>query len=240
MRVVYPGGESRSIRAVVFDVDGTLYDQQRLRRHMLVSLASLPLRQGRDAVRVWRVIAEYRRAQERLRHEAGTGLLRELQMHEAAVASKVPLDVAARWIDEWMFERPLEYLQRCRVAGIADLLTRLRCSGMQIGALSDYEASPKLRALGLLDHFDAVFCTTDEAINAFKPHPRGFLHTCACLGCEPSVVLYVGDRVDVDAAGALAAGLPCVIIDRRRPDAPSAQCLVLGSLQELSGVLDCD
>ena len=58
----------------------------------------------------------------------------------------------------------------------------------------------------------AALCATDPEINAFKPYPKGFLHACTLWGLRPEEVLYVGDRPEVDAVGALNAGMPCVIL----------------------------
>ena len=70
----------------------------------------------------------------------------------------------------------------------------------------------KLKALHLDDHFSVTLCATDFEINAFKPHPAGFLRACEIWDLDPSEVLYIGDRPEVDAAGAQAAGMPCLII----------------------------
>jgi FMN phosphatase YigB (HAD superfamily) len=84
-----------------------------------------------------------------------------------------------------------------------------------------------------------VLCTTDPAIAALKPNPRGFLRACEVWRIDPADVLMVGDRADVDAAGAAAAGMPCVIIGRGE-GAGSAQFgqLMLPSIERLRGVLD--
>jgi FMN phosphatase YigB (HAD superfamily) len=60
-----------------------------------------------------------------------------------------------------------------------------------------------------------ALCATDATVNALKPHPRGFLQACAALGLRPADVLYVGDRPDVDLAGARAAGMACALIRSR-------------------------
>jgi FMN phosphatase YigB (HAD superfamily) len=39
-----------------------------------------------------------------------------------------------------------------------------------------------------------ALCATSPEINAFKPHPKGFLHACALWGLPPEEVLYIGDR----------------------------------------------
>ena len=118
-----------------------------------------------------------------------------------------------------MLNRPLKYLQFCRAVGLDGLLAELDRLGVRTGVLSDYPAEAKLRALGLEGRFSPVLCATDPEIGAFKPSPRGFLRACAVWNLPPRDVLFVGDRVDVDAAGAAAAGMRCVIIGRQRPRA---------------------
>jgi FMN phosphatase YigB (HAD superfamily) len=54
-------------------------------------------------------------------------------------------------------------------------------------------------------------------------------------GLDPSEVLYVGDRIDVDAPGARAAGMPCAVLTTRRvyPDV-----IGIRNLAELKSVID--
>lgn len=47
-----------------------------------------------------------------------------------------------------------------------------------------------------------------------KPDPRVFAEACRRLGTDPARTAYVGDELDVDARGALAAGLVGVWLDR--------------------------
>ena len=64
------------------------------------------------------------------------------------------------------------------------------------------------------DAFSLVLCATDPEIDAFKPHPRGFLYACRRWSLDPAEVAYVGDRADVDLAGAAAAGMPGYLVGR--------------------------
>jgi FMN phosphatase YigB (HAD superfamily) len=84
-----------------------------------------------------------------------------------------------------------------------------------------------------------VLCTSDPEVRALKPNPRGFLRACERWRIEPREVLVVGDRADVDARGAAAAGMPCVIIGRSsHPLATRARFLALPSFERLRCVLD--
>jgi HAD superfamily hydrolase (TIGR01549 family) len=237
-RLRNPARQAEQIAGILFDLDGTLYDQPRLRALMAVELLAAPLWLGPRARHRWRVLRAYRDAQERLR----TSCSREesivtRQLREAAAIGGVSETVAAAWVEEWMFRRPLKYLPYCRPRALATLLTFLRDRNVAVGVLSDYEPARKLAALSLADHFAVVLCSTDPAVNVLKPHPRPFLHACAAMGLEPRSVLYVGDRPDVDAAGAQAAGMPCVIIGRARGFVPTDGCVVCPSLEKLFHVL---
>ena len=133
--------------------------------------------------------------------------------------------------------RPLKYLAGSRAYGLIDLLGFLAAKRVPVGVLSDYPAARKLEALGVDGRFSLVLCAGDAEIGAFKPSPRGFFAACARWCLDPVEVLYVGDRVDADAAGAAAAGMPAVIVTGSRlPASPNA--LAVSSLERLRHVLD--
>jgi phosphoglycolate phosphatase-like HAD superfamily hydrolase len=51
---------------------------------------------------------------------------------------------------------------------------------------------------------------------------------CARLGVDPEEALYVGDRVEVDAAAAAAAGVPCaILVDPGRSNTHSSDSYAL-------------
>jgi FMN phosphatase YigB (HAD superfamily) len=82
---------------------------------------------------------------------------------------------------------------------------------------------------------------TDPEINAFKPQPKGFLHACALWGLPPAEVLYVGDRPEVDAIGAVNAGMPCALLgagaQRRGYSQASADYVTFASFPRLHHAL---
>ena len=112
-------------------------------------------------------------------------------------------------------------------------------SQIKIGVFSDYPPELKLQALGVAGRFSVVLCSADPEIGRFKPHPRGFLVASARWQLDPSEVLVVGDRSDADAAGAAAAGMPCVIVGKRNHQT-SSDFVSLHSLERLRDVLDDD
>jgi len=210
-------------RAVLFDLDGTLYHQAPLRAAMACELGLVPLlRHGpRQAQMVWRVLRAFRHLREGLRTpETSQGRLEDLQYTITSERTGVDPTTVRRLVEEWMLTRPLRYLAMSRRAGVVAAFEMLRREGLPIGVFSDYPTAVKLDALGLTPYVSLQICATDTWVNAFKPHPRGFLAACEQWGLPPASVVYVGDRPEVDAAGAEAAGMPCLIVGRRRADGP--------------------
>jgi FMN phosphatase YigB (HAD superfamily) len=202
------------IKAVLFDVDGTLYHQKPLRVCMAAELAASPswLRSVAASRRLVRVLRTYRQVHEEMRRLDGhDSPLADYQIRETASRERVGERDVRAFVGEWMLRRPLKYLRWCRRGGLVDLLQALDRQGVRLGVLSDYPAGEKLAAMGVDRFFTQVRCTTDTAVNALKPHPRGFLLACETWGLAQDEVLYVGDRPEVDGAGALAAGLQCAL-----------------------------
>ena len=171
--------------------------------------------------RVPKVVSAFRRIREELRDDADAEPLERRQYTAVARQLRCSPDDVEHIVQEWMYDRPLKWLPYCRRPGISDLLEWLAAKGVARGVLSDYPAEEKLSALGVRHQFDVVLSAVDPDIGVFKPHPRGFLAAAARWGVPPSQVLYVGDRLDVDAAGAAAAGMRCAVLSRhsiRTPD----------------------
>jgi FMN phosphatase YigB (HAD superfamily) len=198
------------------------------------------LKSPSKAPRRWQALRAFREAQERLReigNEPHTADPTEAQFEAARRASGLPVAEVEALVADWMMKRPLKYLQLCRARGLDGLLAAIERAGVPAGVLSDYPAGDKLHALGLASRFFPVLSAADPEIRAFKPNPRGFLRACRIWRLPPSAVLFVGDRVEVDAAGAAAAGMPCAIVSRR-PAARHARYATFQSLEQLCRVFD--
>lgn len=200
-------------RAVLFDLDGTLYEQKPLHRTMLRELALSPLRGPIRAARTLRRLQMFRQVREELRDLGDTAESLDDAQYEVPAERLVDDAQALReTVLEWMHERPLRHLVRAAWPGQRATLEALRDLGLPLGVFSDYPPAKKLQALGIDDLFDVAIAATDPEVNAFKPHPQGFLVGAERLGVAPAEVLYVGDRAEVDALGAAAAGMDCVLV----------------------------
>ncbi len=92
----------------------------------------------------------------------------------------------------------------------------LRAADLKVAAVTNASGDhqrAKLSHLGLARFFDTVVIAGE--LGCAKPDPAIFHTACAQLDVPAAQALHVGDRLDVDAAGAQHAGLHGVWLDRR-------------------------
>jgi HAD superfamily hydrolase (TIGR01509 family) len=203
----------RPLRALVFDLDGTLYGADAVRRAMTIRLLSHVARSPHEGWRTLRLVRAYRRAQEELR-AAGAAIGPGDQLERACRACGERSEWGARIIARWMEESPLDLVRRHRRPGLPEWLDAARAAGLRLGLFSDYPPHAKLAAMDLADRFDAVRWAQEPAIGVFKPDPRGLLATLEALGVAPREACYVGDRPEVDGEAARRAGMRAIILGR--------------------------
>jgi beta-phosphoglucomutase-like phosphatase (HAD superfamily) len=202
-----------SLQALIFDVDGTLYEQGALRRRMLRLWLARYWRQPRLGFSTLQILQAYRRAQETLRHRAPEGVdLATAQLELAAARSGASRESIGAVVETWMESEPLALLAGCARPGLRRLLEEARAAGLRLAAVSDYPAGKKLEALGVAPYFECVLSAQDGEVQRFKPHPRGLEAAAARLGVECRRSAYIGDRPLVDTAAARAAGMRSMIV----------------------------
>lgn len=205
----------RPIRLVAFDVDGTLYAQAPLRRQMAARLILHSILRGDR--RTLAVLRSYRTHRE----ELGDGEREDFEtvlVDEVARRHRMPGDAVRRIVSEWIDERPLPLLARCRYAGVDRLFDAVRASGRAIGVLSDYPAVAKLEAMALrADHVVSA-----AEVGFLKPHPAGLQRLMALAGVAPHETVLIGDRQERDGEAARRAGAHCLLRSSR--PVPAARC----------------
>lgn len=230
--------ETGQLRAIILDVDGTLYPQRPLRRVMLWRLLRAYVGRPLQGLLALRVLHAYRRAQENLRTGSFQGSdLAQRQRQLASEWTGVPSEVVGSHVRRWMEREPLAVLApRSLCHGAMDFLSAAQARGLQLGVFSDYPATAKLTAMGVADLFDAVVSAHDPEVQRFKPSPRGLDTVLRRLGVETHQALYVGDRPEIDAAAARNAGMACVIIGGRRM-ADRRGCIAMRDYRELTDAI---
>ena len=233
------GKSASKVRALVFDVDGTLYRQRPVRLRMLARLLRSSLVQPRETLRVFRALRAYRHAQEKMRGSgASYSSLAAEQIRIAASSAGISQSSMTDYVSNWMEESPLDLLAPAMREGLIDLLKAARQRGLLLGVWSDYPAAPKLKAMGLDSFFDAVVSAQDADVQRFKPEPRGLEIVISRLRVAKDEIIYIGDRAEVDGLAAVRAGVRCVIIGSTAKPAGQIGWTVVSGFEEILRMID--
>jgi FMN phosphatase YigB (HAD superfamily) len=198
-------------KALIFDLDGTLYRQEPVRRAMAWRILRAYLWHPIQGLSTIRVLQAYRRAQETLRLTGVSGDPMAQQIRIAAQNCKLGESEVQSCVARWS-GRAMDLLSQALRPGLVELLQLAREKGMLLGVLSDYPAEAKLCAMGLRNYFDVVVSASDPEVQCFKPSPRGLEIVLRRQGLAKHEALYIGDRPEVDGAAAAAAGVQCAIL----------------------------
>jgi putative hydrolase of the HAD superfamily len=112
-------------------------------------------------------------------------------------------------------------------------LRALRAAGVKLVAASNWDVSlhEQLERTGLTPLLDGALSSAE--VGSPKPDPEIFTRALALAGARPGEALHVGDDLEADVGGALAAGLEPVLIDRDGSLAPPPGVRRIASLAEL-------
>jgi HAD superfamily hydrolase (TIGR01549 family) len=198
-----------AIDLVVFDMDGTLYDQKRLRARMLAALLRDAI--ARRSLDTLLTLRSFRRCREALSESPAENFLIAQYAAPAARRGCTAEEVRAL-VADWMEERPLPLLAACRRPGVRRLFEAIARKGKRIAILSDYPAAQKLAALGLTANF--IVTATDPDIGRPKPDPAGLQKLLRQAGIPPDRAVLIGDRVDRDWAVAARVNMRALILSR--------------------------
>lgn len=194
---------SPRLRAVTFDLDGTLYDAAAARGAIL--WAAFPR---------WRTLRVGRAVREELRgHDFESGeALRAEEARRVALRLEVTPEVARARLDRVFDDDLARALARVGPRpGARQALAELGAAGMRLALISDRRIDDKLRALGLDDLPWGARVCADE-VGLLKPAAGLFRRACAALGVAPEEAAHVGDREDTDGRGARSAGMRALVL----------------------------
>ena len=202
------------IRAVIFDIDGTLYDwETSIDRALRDVLPEVPTayRNGLSN-RMRQALADYA-----LVVRDGLVVDRKywLLMVDPVPPWRAALPDADSELAQRVAQRYQSLLDAVPFADVPPALEALR-GKYALGVLSNSPRSEEtLTRLNFRHYFDAVVAASEPWR---KPHPEAFRRACRALGIAPSEAVYIGDSLANDVEGALGAGLIPVWVDRYGDD----------------------
>lgn len=200
-----------NIKVIVFDVDGTLYTQSKMRKKMLFALLSYYL------LRPWKLIELKMLRDFRNEREKRLGFvctdLENAQFEWCAQKGNYPVSKVKEVVEYWMFNYPNKYLSDCVYPGTRSFFKALKQRGYRIAIYSDYKATEKLKAMDL--EADLVLSSTDSHIDTLKPDPKAIHYISQYFKVLPEECLFIGDRQELDGQCAINAGAPYLIVDKK-------------------------
>ena len=189
------------VKAVAFDIDGTLYPQWRL----LTTSLAFGLRNFRLVQRYWKVRHQLREDSYQYQAESREGLLRHQAQMYAELTGESALDIQKRlecqiyqvWGKTFRRVKPLH--------GVKHVLRELKHRGFMVAAMSDFPVERKLAYFGLNPEYWDLAITSEDS-GYLKPHRIAYRYLSENLGLEPQEILYVGNSYRNDIEGAKRAG----------------------------------
>jgi len=192
-----------NFKLFIFDLDGTLYDQAKLRRRMVLNLISRIIT-FRLSPSDLRIISSFRRQREN--HKGFRSLTIEKDQYLwCAEELNEPVDRVRTCIRENMHLRPLKHLYKARYPAVEDVFDILKKQKKSIAIYSDHPIKEKMVALCLTA--DAYFCSTDEELLQLKPSGKAIETICKRMLVPKKESILIGDRDDTDRESAIQAGI---------------------------------
>ncbi|GAA1608986.1 HAD family hydrolase [Actinoplanes couchii] len=205
------------MRAVLFDLDDTLVDQVTAARTAVVGWAAAHGIDDPGVHERWAALSEPHYARWQRREITFQGQRR------GRVREFLGRDLTDAAADELF----AGYLERYEAGWVAfddalPTLRRFRDAGLTVAVLTNGDEDQqrdKLERTGLAGAVDVLVASS--ALPAGKPDPRAFRHAVDLLGVVPEQAVMIGDSLEKDVRGALAAGLSAILLDRSgaHPDA---------------------
>ncbi len=190
----------KNIKAVAFDIDGTLYPA-----------SSLNIRLIPYVVKHLFFYLHYNKVRNILHRTAPLSDFYEYQARLFAEETGCTAAEAKSKIKEIVYDGLKKYFKKIKpFKNVGETFRLLKEKGYKIALLSDFPPEQKDDVWGLASHCDFVLGT--EKIGALKPSKYPFGVLALSLNLNPDEILYVGNSIKYDLVGAKNAGMKTAVI----------------------------
>jgi putative hydrolase of the HAD superfamily len=234
-----------AVKGIGFDLFGTLVLQERFRFDQCLDALHGSLGASGFAVEKERFVSTYREVNRRCMEQAAA---EERETHNRLwVAGALQALGYAVVPEDACIERAVEayfapFIESCHlIPGTHEMLAGLG-GRYRIALVSNFTHPPAvdqiLSRLGIARFFERILIS--GKLGRRKPHPEVFAELVRCLGLAPEEIVFVGDELQTDMAGAQEAGMRTVWMTyRQRLERPSPLGQFLG-MPELTGEIRPD
>ena len=186
---------------MAFDLDGTLYPDFRF----FIRLIPFLLKEGP-------LLMAMGKARKHLRKTgAYQGDFYDTQARLMAGYLGKPVQETKERIEKLIYLGWVRHFKKIKLyPHVRETLESFRGEGIKMGMLSDFPPETKLEYLGLGGYWDVIACS--EESGRLKPDPLSFLDLARKMDIQADKILYVGNRLSYDVAGAKGAGMKTALI----------------------------
>ena len=183
------------IKAVAFDIDGTLYRTWKFNIRMPFYFLPRSF-----------FFLKYGLVRNIMHKTPATENFMEVQAEHMAKKLHCSTQEAKERLDKVIYkglEKKFLHIKPCK--GALDFIKRLKKNGYKIGILSDFPPEQKGDIWGIRDFCDVVLGS--EEAGALKPDATPFLKLADQLHLKPEEILYVGNNHKYDIVGSKNVGM---------------------------------
>ncbi len=223
MPTMLVNGEKIDFSFALFDVDGTLVDDEnRYKNLAALRFDAISARAGKKAAEIWAPLGGYDPAEKMI--DMSGPVAKAARREDVAIAAAAICRTGKIWHEARALAEAAyadadatqmkDYTPRL-FHGAEASIRNLKAAGLTLGIATNGQSKITNELLDLLKIRDlfAVVVGSEDAANP-KPAPDLLLAACQKVKMQPSEAVYVGDQ-PVDAEAAVAAGFKgCVIVGR--------------------------
>ncbi|MCC8150496.1 MAG: HAD family hydrolase [Lachnospiraceae bacterium] len=182
------------LKAVVFDLDDTLYGEKDYVRSGCHAVAGILLQVEDCEEKLWTAF------------EKGKSAFDEVLKNEGIYTD----ELKQKCLQTYRFQKPDIHLYD----GVANMLVKMRATGYKLGIITDGRLEgqrAKIEALGLEEYVDHIIITDElGGVEFRKPNDTAFRMMKEKLDVKFSEMCYVGDNIKKDFVAPEKLGMQCI------------------------------
>lgn len=184
-----------AVKAVAFDIDGTLYPNWRMQINSIPFFAFHPI-----------LIYKFGEVRKEIRKLDNIDNFHDTQAELLGRSLGIAAESAGVLIDDYFYRRWEKTFSRIKPYGnMKSVIKSIKAMKLKTAVMSDFPVGEKLRYFGLDGLWDVEM--SSEESGYLKPDKRAFLMLSEKLGVKPGEIIYVGNSYSYDVTGAKKAGM---------------------------------
>jgi len=184
-----------AVKAIAFDIDGTLYPNWKMKLNSIPFFALHP-----------KLIYKFGEIRKEIRKLDNIDNFYQKQAELFGNSLSVETDEAGRIIDSYFYTRWDKTFSRIKpYANVKKVIKSIKSMGLKTAVMSDFPIGNKLNYFNLDNLWDVQISSEDSGY--LKPDTRPFLFLCEKLGLQPDEIIYVGNSYSYDVVGSKNTGM---------------------------------